>query len=141
MKGAPLSTSLVISDAEGRGFLELESGKADQFWVTVERDGKSVREQTYACRCCDGFVEFFEDLAAKARGWKGVRTWTPPVGGLALRAALEGADQVALALEVTPYGKPDDVPYMTTLRVAREDLKRIAREVRRLFPSKLESKR
>jgi len=87
---------LELSKPEG---LQQPDG-SEYYRVTIRGPGLSASSQVYAFEPRGyGLVEFFEDLAAIWRGWKGKKDWTSLEGELSLVCTSDRLGHVAI--EVT----------------------------------------
>ena len=138
MKDKPVIDSVTIPDCEGRGFIKLESAKFDDYWITVQVEGASVRAKSDNYPGGDGLPQFFEAMAKEWRGWKGTRDWKSPMGGFSLEADHDGRGHVALEINFGPA--PDGWRFTATLQLAPGELEGIAIELREMFKSRQVSK-
>ena len=127
------TVEVVVPDSDGRGFLKFEYAQDNDYWVSIQFEGASarVRQGNYAGG--DGLPHFFASMAKDWKGWKKVRRWKSPMGGLELDAEHDGRSKVLLTVKLGPYSKPWVWNLEATLDVAPGELEGIAADLNDLF--------
>ena len=114
----------MIKSVDRNAVIEFQSRGRDDYVVRCTDAGLSA-EATVQHVVGDELKEFFGDLAAEWRGWRGVKVFRSLVGTLLIKASADKQGHVAL-LVVLAYGAPSKWETHLGLTVEAGQLERLA---------------
>jgi hypothetical protein len=130
----PIFDSVTLPDCEGRGFIRIERGRNDDFWIAIQHDGASARARSFYVPGQETLHDYFQKLAQYWKGWAGMRPWESP--GFRLWATHDGRSHVVVEAALCPYSKPESWSLTAFVNVAPGELEGIALELREMFTAR-----
>jgi hypothetical protein len=128
VKRQPTTDAVTISDCEGRGHIKIEWAGDDEWKLSLQFDTVSATLTTPYLYSEKSLPDFFADLAANWKGWKGERVWS--AYALGITAVHNGRSRVLLTLDIHPFAVPNPWRATATLEVEPGELEGIVADLR-----------
>jgi len=123
------SDELELSEREG---LRRTDG-GEYFRVTIKGHGLIASSQVYAFEPNCGMEQFFEDIAASWRGWKGEKKWSSLEGELSLVCTSDSLGHIAVEATLNSGLGEDGWSVRNVFYFDAGQLEQIASDVKKFF--------
>lgn len=132
--------SVIIKSSSGSNELQLSEqdglrrgGGSEYYRVTLKVKDLLASAKIYSFQPYSGLAQFFEDLAANWKGWKGEKRWQSLEGEFVLSCTSDGLGHVAIDVVLKSGFCDDDWSVHTVINVDAGQLEEIAINIKQFF--------
>ncbi|PYS49468.1 MAG: hypothetical protein DMF68_09885 [Acidobacteria bacterium] len=129
IKSSNSSNELLLSEQDGLQ----HSGDSEYYRVTLKVKDLLASAKIYAFQPYSELSQFFEDLAANWRGWKGKKEWQSLEGEFSLSCTSDGLGHVAIDVVLKSGFYDNDWSVHTAINVDAGQLEEIASNIKQFF--------